>query len=102
MVPPFQPRRLVPAMFSFIIDRVNQLNDELAQAAATGEDVEMDACMMQLTLDVICQYLFGFSGQGENGLDFQDVGEQANIMVSCQCEQCTYRQYGCQPIHRSF
>lgn len=82
MVPPFQPRRLIPAMFSFIIDRLNELNDELAQAAATGEAVEMDGCMMQLTLDVICQYLFGFSGEGEkNGLDFQDVGAKANMMV---------------------
>lgn len=53
MAPLFHPRKIVPP---FVVSRVNQL---ITIAAAQGEPVDFDKLMVELTLDIICWYIFG-------------------------------------------
>ncbi|RUS22774.1 cytochrome P450, partial [Endogone sp. FLAS-F59071] len=78
--PAFQPRQIIAALLPYTIDRVNSLNEDLAKSAVAGTAVDLDEKMMDITIDVICQYIFGFAGEGgDKGLDFQDIGGKSQL-----------------------
>lgn len=59
LVPLFQSRMVIPDLLPFLIRRTEELIEEIKQHK--GKVVDMDALFIRLTVDVICEYLFGES-----------------------------------------
>jgi cytochrome P450 len=57
LVPQFQPRKLVPQVLPSVIQKSKDLIDHIK--SHKGELVDVDKCFVELTGNVICEYLFG-------------------------------------------
>ncbi|RUS16717.1 cytochrome P450 [Endogone sp. FLAS-F59071] len=76
IVPLFQPRRVIPALLPYVIERANNLIDELSAYAKLRQAVDIDVLLVDFTFDVICKYLFGLAG---DELDYTMIGNRRKI-----------------------
>lgn len=76
LLPPFQPRQLVPNLLPYVSTRTRQLLDLFAEHADQGTAIELDETFMDLTMDVINYYLYGRSD-----LNYDIVGGRYNLKV---------------------
>jgi len=59
LVPHFQPRRMLPPLFPYVMERTTELVDTLKQYCNSGEPVEFDILMTEITIDIIFHYVMG-------------------------------------------
>lgn len=76
---PFSTQQLTTNHLPFVIKRVIELTSTIHQAADTQQTLELDDVFMDLTMDVINQYLYGRSAKDE--LDYSIVGGKSNLKV---------------------
>ncbi|KAI8640820.1 cytochrome P450 [Parasitella parasitica] len=76
LLPPFQPKQLVPKLLPYVATRASSLLDLFEKQAATGEAIELDELFMDMTMDVINYYLYG-----RNELNYDIVGGRTNLKV---------------------
>ncbi|KAI9264881.1 cytochrome P450 [Phascolomyces articulosus] len=74
LLPPFQPRQLVPNLLPYVSNRAKQLLDLFGKHAEQETAVELDEVFMDLTMDVINYYLYG-----RNDLNYDMVGGCTNL-----------------------
>ncbi|KAI7860474.1 cytochrome P450 [Circinella umbellata] len=74
LLPPFQPRQLVPNLLPYVSNRAKELLDLFSEHAENGTPVELDEVFMNLTMDVINYYLYGRSD-----LNYDMVGGRTNL-----------------------
>ncbi|KAI9490797.1 cytochrome P450 [Zychaea mexicana] len=74
LLPPFQPRQLVPNLLPYVSNRAKQLLDLFEKHAEQNTAVELDEVFMNLTMDVINYYLYGRSD-----LNYEMVGGRTNL-----------------------
>ncbi|KAG2177943.1 hypothetical protein INT43_003190 [Umbelopsis isabellina] len=74
---PFSKQKLTTNHLPFAIKRVKELTSTIQQAADTRQTLELDDVFMDLTMDVINQYLYGRSAEHE--LDYSIVGGKTNL-----------------------
>ncbi|CAO3669940.1 unnamed protein product [Umbelopsis ramanniana] len=74
---PFNRRVLADAHLPFIANRVSTLLSDIDTAAKRNNTLELDDIFMDLTMDVINQYLYGRSAEDE--LDYSIVGGKSNL-----------------------
>lgn len=77
LLPPFQPRQLVPKLLPYVASRAGKLLDVFEKQAELGEPVELDELFMDMTMDVINYYLYGRSE-----LNYDLVGGRLNLKVN--------------------
>lgn len=76
---PFNRRMLADTHLPFIAKRVSTLLSDIDTASKRNDTLELDDIFMDLTMDVINQYLYGRSA--ENELDYSIVGGKSNLKV---------------------
>ncbi|KAI9020166.1 cytochrome P450 [Phycomyces nitens] len=76
LLPPFQPRQLVPNLLPYVVKRAHKLLDMFGKAADQGTALELDGVFQDLTMDVINFYLYGRSD-----LNYSLVGGKENLKV---------------------
>lgn len=76
---PFNRRVLADTHLPFIAKRVSTLLSDIDTAARRKNTLELDEIFMDLTMDVINQYLYGRSA--ENELNYSIVGGKSNLKV---------------------
>jgi cytochrome P450 len=76
---PFSTQQLTANHLPFVITRVRELISTIQQAADTKRTLELDDVFMDLTMDVINQYLYGRSADHE--LKYSIVGGKSNLKV---------------------
>ncbi|KAI8148262.1 cytochrome P450 [Fennellomyces sp. T-0311] len=74
LLPPFQPRQLVPNLLPYVASRAKQLLDQFGKYADRNEALEVDEVFTDLTMDVINFYLYGRSD-----LNYHIVGGRRNL-----------------------
>ncbi|CAM0141343.1 unnamed protein product [Umbelopsis sp. WA50703] len=74
---PFSTQQLTANHLPFVITRVRELISTIQQAADTKRTLELDDVFMDLTMDVINQYLYGRSADHE--LKYSIVGGKSNL-----------------------
>ncbi|KAI9322678.1 cytochrome P450 [Dichotomocladium elegans] len=74
LLPPFQPRQLVPNLMPYIARRAKMLLDTFDEYAENGAAAEVDELFQNLTMDVINYYLYGRSD-----LNYDMVGGRTNL-----------------------
>jgi hypothetical protein len=76
---PFTRHRLVADHLPFVARRVGVLISVIERTADKNETMELDETFMDLTMDVINQYLYGRSAEDE--LNYSIVGNKSNLKV---------------------
>jgi hypothetical protein len=76
---PFNRRVLADTHLPFIAKRVGMLLSDIDTAAKKNNTLELDEIFIDLTMDVINQYLYGRSAEDE--LDYSIVGGKSNLKV---------------------
>ncbi|KAL0078970.1 hypothetical protein J3Q64DRAFT_1697521 [Phycomyces blakesleeanus] len=74
LLPPFQPRQLVPNLLPYVVKRAHELLDTFGKASDQGTALELDGVFQDLTMDVINFYLYGRSD-----LNYELVGGKENL-----------------------
>ncbi|ORE12099.1 cytochrome P450 [Rhizopus microsporus var. microsporus] len=74
LLPPFQPKQLVPKLLPYVTRRVNDLMELFAKHAEEGSAAELDSYFMDTTMDVINYYLYG-----RHDLNYDLVGGRTNL-----------------------
>lgn len=76
---PFTRHQLVANHLPFVARGVGTLLTVIQKASDAKETMELDETFMDLTMDVINQYLYGLSAEDE--LNYSIVGSKANLKV---------------------
>lgn len=76
MLPPFQPKQLVPKLLPYVSGRAATLLDVFEKSAKSGQAIELDNLFMDMTMDVINFYLYG-----RKELKYDMVGGKSNLKV---------------------
>ncbi|KAF1797356.1 CYP5211, partial [Mucor lusitanicus] len=76
LLPPFQPKQLVPKLLPYVASRASALLKVFEEQSETGEAIELDNLFMDMTMDVINYYLYGRSD-----LNYDLVGDRRNLKV---------------------
>lgn len=76
MLPPFQPKQLVPKLLPYVAGRTNDMLKVFEKQAESGVAIELDELFMDMTMDVINYYLYG-----RNDLNYYLVGGRSNLKV---------------------
>ncbi|KAF7721700.1 hypothetical protein EC973_004289 [Apophysomyces ossiformis] len=74
LLPPFQPRQLVPNLLPYVARRTEQVLALFEKHAVQGTAVELDEVFQDMTMDVINYYLYGRSD-----LNYNIVGGRTNL-----------------------
>ncbi|GAN03989.1 cytochrome P450 [Mucor ambiguus] len=74
LLPPFQPKQLVPKLLPYVASRAATLLKVFEEHSETGEAIELDDLFMDMTMDVINYYLYGRSD-----LNYEIVGGRRNL-----------------------
>ncbi|KAI9482996.1 MAG: cytochrome P450 [Benjaminiella poitrasii] len=74
LLPPFQPKHLVPKLMPYVAKRTGDLLQLFENHANSGKVLELDELFMDLTMDVINYYLYGRSE-----LNYNVVGGRQNL-----------------------
>ncbi|KAI7907735.1 cytochrome P450 [Cokeromyces recurvatus] len=74
LLPPFQPKQLVPKLLPYVATRTGDLLQLFEKHAHSGKAIELDELFMGLTMDVINYYLYGRSE-----LNYDIVGGRQNL-----------------------
>ncbi|KAI8390856.1 cytochrome P450 [Radiomyces spectabilis] len=74
LLPPFQPRQLVPNLLPYVAKRAGQLMLTFQKSAHQRTAIELDEVFMDMTMDVINYYLYGRSD-----LNYDMVGGRSNL-----------------------
>ncbi|KAI8095517.1 cytochrome P450 [Thamnidium elegans] len=74
LLPPFQPRQLVPKLLPYVAGRAGKLLTVFEEHADLGKAIELDDLFMDMTMDVINYYLYGRSD-----LNYDLVGGRSNL-----------------------
>lgn len=82
MLPPFQPKQLVPKLLPYVAKRTNVTLSIFERHAESGDAIELDELFMDMTMDVINFYLYG-----RNDLNYDIVGGRSNLKV-CPMTKC--------------
>ncbi|KAI8344645.1 cytochrome P450 [Chlamydoabsidia padenii] len=69
LLPPFQPRQLVPKLLPYVVEKANDLMVLFSDHASNGTALEVDDVFTDLTMGVINYYLYG-----RRDLNFEIVG----------------------------
>ncbi|KAI8983564.1 cytochrome P450 [Pilobolus umbonatus] len=76
LLPPFQPKQLVPNLLPFVATRTQELLGLFDENAKTGTALEVDGVFTDLTMDVI-----NYSLYGTNDLKYSIVGGKSNLKL---------------------
>jgi hypothetical protein len=76
---PFTQHQLTSNHLFFVAKRIGQLLSAIELTSNNKEYLELDEMFMDLTMDVINQYLYGRSAEDE--LDYSIVGNKSNLKV---------------------
>ncbi|KAL7333404.1 hypothetical protein PS15p_202308 [Mucor circinelloides] len=74
LLPPFQPKQLVPKLLPYVATRAAALLTVFEEQSETDEAIELDDLFMDMTMDVINYYLYGRSD-----LNYGIVGGRRNL-----------------------
>ncbi|ORZ05055.1 cytochrome P450 [Absidia repens] len=74
LLPPFQPRQLVPKLLPYVGEKATEVMTLFGQHALQGTALEVDNVFTDLTMNVINYYLYG-----RRDLNFDIVGGRANL-----------------------
>ncbi|KAG0174221.1 hypothetical protein DFQ28_000011 [Apophysomyces sp. BC1034] len=74
LLPPFQPRQLVPNLLPYVAQRTEKVLSLFDKHASQGTAVELDEVFQDMTMDVINYYLYGRSD-----LNYDMVGGRSNL-----------------------
>ncbi|KAG1120479.1 hypothetical protein G6F42_012737 [Rhizopus arrhizus] len=74
LLPPFQPKQLVPKLLPYVATRAAALLTVFEAQSETDEAIELDSLFMDMTMDVINYYLYGRSD-----LNYGIVGGRRNL-----------------------
>ncbi|KAG2195955.1 hypothetical protein INT47_007091 [Mucor saturninus] len=74
LLPPFQPKQLVPKLLPYVAARTNEMLKVFEAQAITGDAIELDVMFQDMTMDVINFYLYG-----RNDLNYELVGGRSNL-----------------------
>ncbi|KAG1458343.1 hypothetical protein G6F46_004576 [Rhizopus delemar] len=74
LLPPFQPKQLVPKLLPYVASRTAELLSTFEKYAENGSPVELDNLFMDATMDIINYYLYG-----RNDLNYDIVGGRTNM-----------------------
>ncbi|KAI8092872.1 cytochrome P450 [Halteromyces radiatus] len=74
LLPPFQPRQLVPKLLPYVAEQVTDVLNLFDQHASQGTALELDNVFTDLTMGVINYYLYG-----RRDLKFDMVGGRSNL-----------------------
>ncbi|KAI8879250.1 cytochrome P450 [Backusella circina FSU 941] len=74
LLPPFQPKQLVPKLLPYVANRATQVLSAFEKSAESNEYIELDSLFMDMTMDVINFYLYGRSE-----LNYDSVGSRSNL-----------------------
>ncbi|KAL9539422.1 hypothetical protein MBANPS3_010262 [Mucor bainieri] len=74
LLPPFQPKQLVPKLLPYVAGRATALLKVFEEQSETNEAIALDDLFMDMTMDVINYYLYGRSD-----LNYGIVGGRHNM-----------------------